>query len=228
MSWYSNFVASVESRYRMGLREDVWPRLGFSNNPRYELLEEVDNVLDEGLPQSFEAVSRSYATLNAFIEAVLDGVWPIPVFGLLKGNKWTLAGGPSLGFTSSRALAARAAYMTIGVLALQGDFDANRREVGAVEHRHKLSYYEVMAMTSLNISLPEALKEYVEGQVASGDWGTPSEYVRELIRQDKERRLGNLEQELVAAAKGRKIELPVPEIRRKGLVAALRERARRR
>jgi antitoxin ParD1/3/4 len=43
-----------------------------------------------------------------------------------------------------------------------------------------------MAMTSLNISLPEALKQCVEGQVASGDWGTPSEYVRELIRQDKE------------------------------------------
>ena len=85
-----------------------------------------------------------------------------------------------------------------------------------------------MAMTSLNISLPEALKEYVEGQVASGDWGTPSEYVRELIRQDKERRLGNLEQELVAAAKGRKIELPVAEIRRRGLVAALRQRARHR
>jgi antitoxin ParD1/3/4 len=85
-----------------------------------------------------------------------------------------------------------------------------------------------MAMTSLNISLPEALKNYVEGQVASGDWGTPSEYVRELIRQDKERRLGNLEQELVAAAKGPRIELPVAEIRRKGLIAALRERARRR
>jgi antitoxin ParD1/3/4 len=34
-------------------------------------------------------------------------------------------------------------------------------------------------MTSLNISLPEALKTYVEGQVASGDWGTPSEYVRD-------------------------------------------------
>ena len=42
-------------------------------------------------------------------------------------------------------------------------------------------------MTSLNISLPEPLKEYVEGQVASGDRGTPSEYIRELIRQDKER-----------------------------------------
>jgi antitoxin ParD1/3/4 len=83
-----------------------------------------------------------------------------------------------------------------------------------------------MVMTSLNISLPEALKQYVEGQVASGDWGTPSEYVRELIRQDKERRLGNLEQELIAAAKGPKIELPIAEIRRKGLLSALRERAR--
>jgi antitoxin ParD1/3/4 len=85
-----------------------------------------------------------------------------------------------------------------------------------------------MSMTSLNISLPETLKEYVEGQVASGDWGTPSEYVRELIRQDKERRLGNLEQDLIAAAKGPKIELPVAEIRKKGLMGTLRERARRR
>jgi antitoxin ParD1/3/4 len=84
-----------------------------------------------------------------------------------------------------------------------------------------------MAMTSLNISLPEALKKYVECQVASGDWGTPSEYVRELIRQDKERRLSSLEQDLIMAAKGPRIELSVTEIRKKGLVAALRERARR-
>ena len=84
-----------------------------------------------------------------------------------------------------------------------------------------------MAMTSLNISLPEALKIYVEGQVASGDWGTPSEYVRELIRQDKERRMFDLEQELLAAAKGRKIEVSFAEIRKKGLITALRERVRR-
>lgn len=84
-----------------------------------------------------------------------------------------------------------------------------------------------MSMTSLNIYLPEPLKQYVERQVATGDWGTPSEYVRELIRQDKERRLSNLEQDLVAAAKGPKIELPVAEIRRKGLIPALRERARK-
>jgi antitoxin ParD1/3/4 len=85
-----------------------------------------------------------------------------------------------------------------------------------------------MPMTSLNISLPEPLKTYVEGQVASGDWGTPSEYIRELIRQDKERRLANLEQELLAAVKGPKIEVSLREIRAKGLIAALRERTRRR
>ena len=85
-----------------------------------------------------------------------------------------------------------------------------------------------MPMTSLNISLPEALKAYVEGQVASGDWGTPSEYVRELIRQDKERRMANLEQELLAAARGPKIEVSIAEIRKKGLVTALRERVRTR
>lgn len=83
-------------------------------------------------------------------------------------------------------------------------------------------------MTSLNISLPEALKNYVEGQVASGDWGTPSEFIRELIRQDKERRLGNLEQDLIAAAQGTKVELSVAEIRKKGLLNVLRERTRRR
>lgn len=83
-------------------------------------------------------------------------------------------------------------------------------------------------MTSLNISLPEALKEYVEKQVNSGDWGTPSEYIRELIRQDKERRLYSLEQELVAAAKDSKIELDLAEVRKKGLVATLRQRARHR
>jgi antitoxin ParD1/3/4 len=85
-----------------------------------------------------------------------------------------------------------------------------------------------MAMTSLNISLPEPLKQYVEGQVASGDWGTPSEYIRELIRQDKERRLHSLEQDLIAAAKGPMIELSLAEVRKKGLLAVLRGQTGRR
>ena len=79
-------------------------------------------------------------------------------------------------------------------------------------------------MTSLNISLPEVLKSYVEGQVSSGNWSTPSEYVRELIRQDKERRLASLEQDLLAASRGSRIQISVSDIRKKGLVRALRER----
>jgi hypothetical protein len=42
------------------------------------------------------------------------------------------------------------------------------------------------------------------------------------------RRLINLEQDLAAAAKGPKIEIPIAEIRSKGLLAALRSHARRR
>jgi hypothetical protein len=48
-----------------------------------------------------------------------------------------------------------------------------------------------------------------------------------LIRQDKERRLGNLEQKLVAAARGATVELSIADIRKKGLLAVLRERTRR-
>ena len=44
-----------------------------------------------------------------------------------------------------------------------------------------------MAMTSMNVSLPEELKKFVEQQSKSG-YSTPSEYVRELIRLDQQRR----------------------------------------
>jgi antitoxin ParD1/3/4 len=40
-------------------------------------------------------------------------------------------------------------------------------------------------MTNMNVSLPDSLKEYVEEQVTSGGYGTSSEYLRELIREDK-------------------------------------------
>lgn len=43
-------------------------------------------------------------------------------------------------------------------------------------------------MTSINISLPESMRAYVEEQVASGGYGTTSEYFRELIRQDQKRK----------------------------------------
>lgn len=38
-------------------------------------------------------------------------------------------------------------------------------------------------MTSMNVSLPEPLRDFVEEQVQSGGYGTASEYVRELLRE---------------------------------------------
>lgn len=39
----------------------------------------------------------------------------------------------------------------------------------------------------MNISLPDTLKSFVDEQVAQGSYGTTSEYVRELIRKDRDR-----------------------------------------
>ena len=44
-----------------------------------------------------------------------------------------------------------------------------------------------------------------------------------MIHQDKERRLGNLEQKLIVAAHSAKVELSVADIRKKGLLTVLRE-----
>jgi antitoxin ParD1/3/4 len=44
-----------------------------------------------------------------------------------------------------------------------------------------------MANTSMNVSLPEALKDYVQERVAEGTYSNPSDYVRALIREDMKR-----------------------------------------
>lgn len=42
-------------------------------------------------------------------------------------------------------------------------------------------------MGTMNISLPDSLKAFVDEQVAGRGYGTSSEYVRELIRADQDR-----------------------------------------
>jgi antitoxin ParD1/3/4 len=42
-------------------------------------------------------------------------------------------------------------------------------------------------MTTMNISLPDTLKDFVDEQVSQRGYGTSSEYVRELIRKDQDR-----------------------------------------
>lgn len=40
-------------------------------------------------------------------------------------------------------------------------------------------------MATMNISLPDTMKHYVEGQVRSGEFANASDYVRDLIRRDE-------------------------------------------
>ncbi len=42
-------------------------------------------------------------------------------------------------------------------------------------------------MSTMNISLPDSLKSFVDEQVSRRGFGTSSEYVRELIRKDQDR-----------------------------------------
>ena len=43
-------------------------------------------------------------------------------------------------------------------------------------------------MSTMNISLPEDLKSFVDQQVSGRGYSSSSEYVRELIRKDQDRR----------------------------------------
>jgi antitoxin ParD1/3/4 len=53
-------------------------------------------------------------------------------------------------------------------------------------------YFEAISqkctMQTMNISLPDQLKEFVDDQVGSGRYSSVSEYVRDLIRDDEKRK----------------------------------------
>ena len=53
-------------------------------------------------------------------------------------------------------------------------------------------------MATMNISLPDALKQFVDAQVAEHAYGSASEYLRELIR--KQRDVEKLRQMLLDGA----------------------------
>jgi antitoxin ParD1/3/4 len=42
-------------------------------------------------------------------------------------------------------------------------------------------------MTTMNISLPDSMRAYIEQKVAQGGYSTASEYIRQLVRDDQTR-----------------------------------------
>ena len=74
-------------------------------------------------------------------------------------------------------------------------------------------------MGTMNISLPDSLRAFVDDQVSRGGYGTSSEYIRELIRKDQDRqRL----RELLLAGPASPATAPVTPVG----FEALRERVR--
>ena len=76
-------------------------------------------------------------------------------------------------------------------------------------------------MATMNISLPDELKEFVDAQVAEHAYGSTSEYLRELIR--KQRDIDKLRRMLDEGAKS-----PIEGVMDKAWFDSLRERARKR
>jgi len=79
-------------------------------------------------------------------------------------------------------------------------------------------------MQTMNISLPDPMKQFVEEQVSAGAYSSASEYVRELVRADQKRHAKEqLEQILLKAINsGEPIEV-TPEV-----VEEVRQRLRAR
>ncbi len=85
-------------------------------------------------------------------------------------------------------------------------------------------------MNSMNISLPEPLKEFVDAQIASGRYSSASEYVRELIREDEKRKAEDkLEALLLEGLEGEETELTAEDWKdiRKQALAQVQARKRR-
>lgn len=87
-------------------------------------------------------------------------------------------------------------------------------------------------MATMNVSLPDQMKLWVEQQADSGRYANSSDYIRDLIRRDQERtaKIANMQRLVTEALESGIDERPVDEIfadirRRAGLPDDPRNRA---
>jgi antitoxin ParD1/3/4 len=82
-------------------------------------------------------------------------------------------------------------------------------------------------MQSMNISLPDPLKQFVDGQIAQGRYSSVSEYMRELIRADEKRKAEDqLEAKLLEGLSSQETEFTPADLSalRKDALARLEDR----
>lgn len=84
-----------------------------------------------------------------------------------------------------------------------------------------------MAMQTMTISLPSDMREYVDNRTQTGGFGNASEYVRDLIRRERDRRAQQLlEEQLINNLGSPAIEW-TPEVRER-LLATVEDRIAKR
>jgi len=73
-----------------------------------------------------------------------------------------------------------------------------------------------MATTTMNVSLPESMKAFIDERLSGDGYGTASEYVRELVRADQKRReTEKLEKLLLERVQsGAEVEFDIAEVRK--------------
>ncbi len=71
-------------------------------------------------------------------------------------------------------------------------------------------------MSTMNVSLPEEMKRWVEQQARSGRFGNSSDYVRDLIRRDQERqaRIAHLQQLINEGLESGAADMTMADIRK--------------
>jgi antitoxin ParD1/3/4 len=85
-----------------------------------------------------------------------------------------------------------------------------------------------MAMQTMTISLPNDMREYVDSRTQSGGFGNTSEYVRDLIRRERDRRAQDaLEEQLIANLASPQVEW-TPQVRERLLATVENRIAKRR
>jgi len=66
-------------------------------------------------------------------------------------------------------------------------------------------------MQTMNISLPDPMKQFVEDQVGIGGYSSASEYMRELVRADQKRKAKDQLEALLLAALQSEPEVVTPQ-----------------
>jgi antitoxin ParD1/3/4 len=77
-------------------------------------------------------------------------------------------------------------------------------------------------MATMNVSLPEAMKDWVEAQSRSGRYSNASDYVRDLIRRDQDRavQIARMQALVSEGLQSGVSDLSMAEIRAAGRAAA--------